>query len=337
MRRLVLVFTSLALILSGCNVGQTENIDIVLDALDRIENSERRYVYTEVLAEDGTETVVEGTVEDDLRYHAKASVNDDPIYEQIVSDDALAIRILDNSKIPSVDAIAALTGSQVIGDLLRSGDWVLDHGAAPPLNPPLTSEGTIAIGVNPVLDASYFVEYIRRSIDEGSGVWKWNEEDLFVYNDFYGGKTGDPFEPAARDSGLARYDVLPPGLPARSERGTQSALPGAAEFRKMAIYIKDGLVIRVTEFIDIVSRIEFVRAQEGRAGSSQYHLELMRLALQGQTRDPVRLRRVDYTIRLDEDASVQIPDTDKLTTGLEGVFGEQGFSPLPETQAASGQ
>ena len=328
MKKLMLSFVSMSLVLGACNLNAAEEpVKVVLAALERTEALPREFVYVEET--EGFTGTVEGVVEDDLRYQAKFKADGVDVYEQVVSDDALAVRVFDATKIPGFETAAALTGSAVVGDMLASGDWVLDHGAAPPINAPLTSEGTIVIGQNPILDASYFMQYIRRSIDESSGVWKWNKEDLIVYNDFYGGEDGDPFEAVERETGIERYDVLPPRLPARSDRGTENALPGAAAFRKMALYLRDGVVVRVVEFVDIESRIEFVRALEGRAGSSEFHLELMRLALQGKTRDPVRLRRVDYAIRLNEDASVTLPTTSQLITGLEGLFGSQGLSPLP--------
>lgn len=310
------------LIASGCRGNETDQ-----EALERfLGNTERQsHGFTYVEEALGIESVVEGQVEDDLRYRALLTIEDRAVYEHIVSDDALAVKVFDPSRLPGVETAAAFVGNPIAGEALTQGQWVIDYAAAPPLVASVTTDGTLDVGKNPVLDASYIFQYVRRAIDDGREVWKFNREDLQTYNPVYGLGL-DPFQQPDEDAGLVRYDVIPPPLPARSQRGTDQALPGTAHFRKMAFFIKGQEIVRIEEIIDFDARREFVLAQRGQG--PQYHLRLLENAKNGATRDPVRPRRMSYEIRYGEDISIALPRTDVLVAGLEGIFGPAGLSPL---------
>lgn len=133
MRRLVSLVALLALVAAGA-ACQTEESDEgeLRRFLLKSERQSRDFAYQEQLEETDDIALAEGRFEDDLRWRGRLSINDEAVYEQIVSDDALAIRVLDSSRLPGFETASALAGnSQIIGQALEQGQWVIDYAAAP--------------------------------------------------------------------------------------------------------------------------------------------------------------------------------------------------------------
>lgn len=311
----------LALLGSACGAGQGEDLRRVRSAIDRTDLQSREFTYTEVT--DEQRVVVRGAEEDDLRYQAVVSIDGTDVFEGIISEDALALRLLDPDAAGEVVETAMGTDEEV-GQALAEGRWVLDFTAAPPIVPERGSEGELALGRNPFLDAFYIPTYLDEAVLDGAGMTRFNPEGL-DYN-----PRDDPWEDDAernlQDQGLQRFDLILPPLPRRSERGTQQALPNVEHFRKMAFYMKGRTLIEVREQVDMEDRQEFRRAAEGRA--AEYYLELLQAARGGFTQEPVRERRMTYEVRSVGNADpVRLPD-DAVTGTLESILGPSGLGSL---------
>lgn len=229
--RLVLAVAVLVPALAACG-SPNQDLDEVRAAMARTELLARRFVYTEETLD--TAVAVEGLVEDDFRYKAQLTLDGKPAYVEAVQDDAIAARIL------STD------GGQIYGDL-GTFDWVLDPIGAPDLASVVTREP----GVDPVLDSLDVFRYINDVMLRENVIVRFEEED-FEYR-----AVEDPFDQPEKGSGVVRYDVRPFRLPKASDaaNGNQVA-PDARFFRKAAIYIKDGLVVRVQEDIDVAGKLD---------------------------------------------------------------------------------
>ena len=103
-----------------------------------------------------------------------------------------------------------------------------------------------------MIEARAALAYVGQAGNESLEVKRFDPEDLSpVYN-----RSEDTFPRPSRDSGVIRYDFRRPPLPAVSAAagsgaGGQGAYPAAKHFRRMAVYVKDGLIIQVREAIDL--------------------------------------------------------------------------------------
>ncbi len=340
----------LAVLASACT-EQDRPIERLRRYIEATERAPREIIYVEKTAH--VTQVVRGQVEDDLRYqatlHAAPETSSDqlfadpmasaeggaPVLEQVISDDALAVRILDPGRLPQLQSEAEVElGSQVVTDALMSGRWILDYQGAPPLIATRTREGSISVGQRPILDSYYVLQYVKRAIEEGQ-VQDFNP-DRIDYN-----PRDDPFPHPKEDLGVTRFDVVPPQLPRRSERGTEQALTSTAHFRKMAIYVRQGKVIRVLEQIEIEEHEEFRRAREGRR--PKYYLDILEQVLQGRTREPIRERRIAIEFKFPGEFQVTLPVQEALAANLGELFGPKGLAvargpsePEPEMGGGAG-
>jgi hypothetical protein len=313
LRMISLLLTFLLMSASACS--RDVNPEQELRAfLKKTEKASREFIYRET-ARDRTINVV-GRVQDDLRYSQVLNVDGTNVMETVVADDALAVRLISPEKATEFASIGAFTSSQIIGDALTSGQWVLDHAAAPPLSAPVTREGQPPVGENAVLDAAYLFQYLERAIAEGRDVWEFDEDDISYK------PSEDPFEKPNRDAGIKRYDVRPPLLPRRSARGTESALPSTAHFRKLSFYVREDKLIRVEEVIDFESHPEFLRAKRGEG--SDFLKEQLESVRGGRTREPLPLRRMTTILtRVGAPTFIELPTGDVLVASLGGFFGSQ--------------
>lgn len=328
MKTIAIAIVGMILFLPGCT-KELEPEQKLLKYLTATQDSPRSFLYTESPKTSIRELTsdlngarehftVTGKVEDDLRVSAKLRVGEVEVLEQTISEDTLAVRVVDPSKVPGLGG-GPVGGSMIVGDALRSGKWVLDYAGAPPLIAQRTREGAIKVGEKPLLDAVYVFQYFRRAIDEAQSVELFNK-DLVTYD-----PREDPFPQPKEEAGEQRYDLAAPPLPRRSARGTASGLPGASNFRKMVFYVKGGKVIEVREEIEYENHRDFRRALEGRG--PKYPLTLLAAVRAGKGREPVRVRTMSYRASNigDEKLKVTLP-TDFLAANLAGTFGPQGIT-----------
>jgi hypothetical protein len=256
-RRLLATALILAAALGGaCTRAVTEK-DRLLAAIDSTEKLARTFDYQETAA--GHRVDVRGVVHDDFRYSEDATLDGQPLAQQVVYDDARAFRIEDPQQLAaflsvshagysSQDASAAIAS---LPAALKQGRWVVDPKGVVGLSQPSSIPDP---GVDPLVDALASLEYARRSINQASDVQLYNPQSENYRPAL------DPFP--RPPSGVLRYDLVPPDLPPRQVAGgaganaaVQNQVPGVPFFRLMAFYVKDGVVQQVRESISIDRRL----------------------------------------------------------------------------------
>lgn len=271
-------------LLAGCGEPEDDE-DRLLAAISRTDRLAYNFVYEDTrpdfgaMAEafgapaapsDGPEVFessrVQGVVEDDFRFKVQLAVEDRPTLEKVVADDTVAVRFLDpNSLNRFVDRAVAETVETdtdregiSVPEALQSGRWVIDPEGAPQQLLGLAADR--AVGVDPILDALTTFTHVRAAVDKAFDVERFSKDSLDpAYR-----KSEDPFPAPDEDSGVIRYDLRRPKLPAPGSIGGsgQPDLPSTQHFRKMAVYVnEEGHVIQVLERVEITGKqVEEFRA-----------------------------------------------------------------------------
>ncbi|HVV37098.1 MAG TPA: hypothetical protein VHC63_10885 [Acidimicrobiales bacterium] len=186
---------------------------------------------------------VRGLIEDDFRYKARLTVDGTDALDEVVNDDALAVRFLDPSFVSKFTSRTG--GDAATRAFLNARYWVLDETGAPSIGDAAVTDRVI--GVDPIVDSLSVVDYTLDAISAAAAVKKFSAEDI----DYR--PLEDPFPQPAKGSGVTRWDLVPPNLPKADALDTGQAsaanLARVQNFRKMAIYVKDGKVIQIREQI----------------------------------------------------------------------------------------
>lgn len=255
-RRLLSVLLCVAALMTlvGACGENNDFEDELRAAIRKTETQPRTFFYTDDI--EGQKVAVRGAIEDDFRYRARVEVNGAPALDEIVSDDTLADRLLEPSLLP---LFAAKTGGTQPDppavQALQSGMWVVDPSGAPSLVAGAKEERNV--GDDFIIDALNTFRYVEQAIIDAPlpRVERFNPESIS-----YRAKE-DPFpRPKA---GVKRYDITRSRVPRRSDSGGNQNVFGAAVFRKMSIYVRDGNVVEVREFIDIAARLEDIEKNFG--------------------------------------------------------------------------
>lgn len=284
---------ALASLFSAC--ADEERNDVILrDALRRTERLARRYTYTDESA--GTLVTVQGVVDDDFRHAERLLIDDQPALDQVVKDDSIAVRFLATNLVPRFigprgGTIDVPDGPKAVPvpDVLATRRWVVDQSGAPAV----LGRRVRADGADPVFDALTTLKYVEESIGFAQFVRIFNPEAL----DYKPAE--DPF-PHPKD-GQKRYDLQRPPLPRAADGagggGANQAVPGLHHFRRMAVYVEDGLVREVREVIDVETRLRELarvygvdfpdRPPSELAGIAVDSINAVRVA---QGNDPIRVR-----------------------------------------------
>jgi hypothetical protein len=248
--RLVAVGSLAALAaLPGCGHRFTE-AELVKAAIHRTHKVINSIDYTDARG-DG-ETSVRIAQADDFRIKARVSYDGQPGFDEVAFDDALAVRFVQPERVGKIltanggQETTEISGIPVI-DALRSRRWVLDATQAPFI---ATGSGrTAQIGKDPVADALQALDYVEAAVGEAEGLQRYSPDSI---SPAYPKSEDDLPKPAA---GETRYDLRRPKLPtaAAATSGAQGELsfPTTKHFRKMAVYLKDGLVTHVVEHVDL--------------------------------------------------------------------------------------
>lgn len=190
----------------------------------------------------GSLVQVRGLVEDDFRYKARLTVDGQDAIDEVVNDDALAVRFLEPSY---VTKFTSREGGEVsTRAALSARYWVTDPVGAPSIGDAAVADRTI--GVDPIVDSLSVIDYAEDAVSASKFAFKWNAERL----DYR--PLEDPFPRPAKGSGVERWDLEPPDMPKADaiETGQANAsLARAPHFRHMAIYVKDGRVVQIREQI----------------------------------------------------------------------------------------
>jgi hypothetical protein len=233
--------------LGACG-DRVDDRDRLLASLRRTRALALTFSYREDAA--GQRLGVDGVVEDDFRYAGRLSLDGVPLYEQVVADDLLGFRMLATDKLPATSLTPAPEGDAAI----RSSSWVVDPVGAPPLSTAKKRTGPIG-GRDLLAEAYTYLLQVEADVTEAAAVRKYSDEALYYK------PSEDPFPTPKDDSGVTRYDLERPRLPRASQAsggagGAASRLPGARHFRKLSIYVKDGLVQRVLERVAFDERLD---------------------------------------------------------------------------------
>lgn len=351
MRRRRLAMTALlvvtALGLSGCK-GATDAEKRLREALHNTEKLSNTFLYRETVHDKAGdhETDVRGLVEDDLRYKARVAADGKPVLDEVVSDDAIAIRFLDPAAMgrflrkpatarqsgsgvggseaaPAPDAGIGVTvttpGGPQAAEVLASKRWLLDAAGAPSAFATATGH---KLGDDPVADSRAVFAYVDRAINEAARVVEYNPESLEYRKD------EDPFETPKDGSGVTRYDFEQPKLPKASQTGSgaNQVTPDTRNFRKMSVYVKDKRIIRVVEKIDVEPLLDDLEkiydakfpADVPRQALAAIAIEALNVIRTGQGQDPIRMREMEYSLKdLGTAVKVDLPtDTIKGSAAL---------------------
>lgn len=347
-------------VLAGCGKRETDN-DRLREAIEETRRMSAQFNYQDIRA-DAT-TSVEGLIEDDFRFKARVFYDGEPGFDEVVSDDVLAMRVLDPSRLPdlidvdmaaTVDQSTEIKGVSVV-QALKSKRWVQDPSGAPVVSGLGLGESTI--GKDPAIDAVTVLDYTLEAMKQSDGARKYDPDTL---SPTYRGNE-DPFEKPKE--GEIRYDLVKPRLPSpgesRSGSGGELVVPSTKHFRKLAVYVKDNKVLRIDERIEVTGRsvddfIEwidtFLREADNAAGREALKevvdttprnelgdvlMGLLSRNLQSFGEPPILVRDMKYELSgLGEKLTVTLPEEQKVQGKLTAMV-TSGASKKPK-QAAPG-
>ncbi|MHB8467241.1 MAG: hypothetical protein ACYDH6_23780 [Acidimicrobiales bacterium] len=311
MRRLLGIVVVGALLVAGTTACKRNDRSrtTVLDALQRTQQLSGRYVYDDNAS--GTDTVVHGIVADDYRYKSDVSVNGSTKVDEVVLDDALADLFVDSLSLPLLarrspdgtlllpppDVVAMTKSGISVLDALESHRWVVDATGAPQVT------GTTAkhpIGQDPIFDARSVFTYAQLAARQAITVTKYDAESTtptFKPQD-------DPFPKPKHGARLTRYDLGPPPVPRKDStnglNGGNQQVPDVTHFRRMVIYVENGLVVRIMEVVDLQWKLNDVRRNYSlslagspaqQAATALAGINTVRV---GQGNEPIRARSMDF-------------------------------------------
>ncbi|GAC1528584.1 MAG: hypothetical protein NVS3B12_00760 [Acidimicrobiales bacterium] len=296
-------------LLGGCTKGSQDK-KMLQAALERTQRMSGRFLYAEHA--DDADRVVKGIVADDLRYKAELAVNGSPTVQEVVSDDAVADLFVDPQAVPLLarrgadgklldapadDAVPGPTGISVV-DALATRRWVLDPVGAPDV----FAKGTKhPIGEDPIFDARDIFAYTLRAVDQAAAIQRFDPESI---DPAFKAKN-DHFPRPAHGAKLIRYDLRAPHLPRKDSTqgsGSNQRVPEAANFRRMSVFVRNGVVQRIMEEIDVVSELDDLKRTyslkldgppERQATAAIEGINAVRL---GQGNDFIRPRTMDFQL-----------------------------------------
>jgi hypothetical protein len=269
---------------------------------------------------------VEAVVEDDLRYRARLAADGRPVYEEVASEDALAAHALDPAGFSILnrptDAAAAAPTPPSAADglgLLRSGTWVRDELGAPTLQVPAAAERKARRheGDDPIIDALNVLRYVDRSV-AALPVFRFDPEAL-TYKPWE-----DPFPRPDVKQGVERYDVFQIPVPTPTGKGDPALLVSIATFRKLSIYVRQGVVVQVREFVDLERSLSDLESKLGiRTPHEKSTAERAAIALAkingahgSQGDEPIRPRTLTVDLSLPHGVSTALPSEAKVASLL---------------------
>lgn len=342
-RRYLALTAAAALLATGAACAKNEDKLNLLDTLDKSSHSSGVFRYSDETPASPfakpQSVAVRGLIEDDFRYKARLTVNSVDVLDEVVNDDALAVRFLEPSFIPNFTGAG---GKADVRAALNARYWVADLQGAPPIGDAAVQDALL--GVDPIVDALSVIDYVKDAVSSAPGVKKFNSEAL----DYRPAE--DPFPRPAPGSGVTRWDTAAKPMPRADELNTgngNASLARADVFRKMAIYVKDGRVVQVREQIaakfDLLDRFRgyIVRLLDKAGGEGNMRLKAQVEALEGQPEqlepllnfilnialeqageEPVRFRTMKFEFaRQGEKVRADLPSGSQVQRGSLDFFG----------------
>lgn len=321
----VALLLALALTASSClSLSQTRQAaEKALEAIHETRSLAREFLYRETT--DAGKVEVKGVFEDDLRFAFIVAHDSVGQFEAVVSDDTVAVRLLDPAVIPP-DVSIPDPSAQALIDELRTGAWVVDPAGAPTLDFVLAADVSGPdIGKNPIRDALSVFPYVLLALREAGSVREWNKDDT---QPAYRGVENDFFEDPSESLGVSRFDLVRPPLPRREGTNTEANEPRIFHFRKIALYVRDGAIVKIKEEIEFENHIQMRRAKE--EGQPKFLLDMLDRLKSGDTETEIRPRQMTFEITPLPSAKVVIPQgtSADLAMAVSFIFG-QGAAEVP--------
>ena len=286
-RRIALVLCAVVALTAACS-EETTGTKEVRAAINATRLDPHRFSYAVLSPESSYQ--VQGLVEDDFRYKARLLTDSAPVLDEVVNDDAIAVRFaqpallgsfIDDSQRDVAKLETGLNGVTVL-DVLKAKRWVLDPSGAPSLTD--ASRTLRNQGKDPIFDALGVFDYVEQAMAESVDVNKWSADDL---NPAYRA-TEDVFPQPSEESGVKRFDLRRPFLPpvGSSTGSSADSFLATKHFRKMAIYVKDNRIIRVMERVELTGKaaddfVGYVKQVLKNVGFGKKDLEAFEDSLKG--------------------------------------------------------
>lgn len=283
MRRLLALAVVALAVLAACGQPHQDLMD-VRNALNKTDNSAFTYKYTDTDITTKRSVEVDVDSQDSFRTSATLSLNGTPLLDEMLVDDAVALRLRD----PAQWNPAANTP---LAPILGSGKWVVDPAGAPPVLFAGNQQDITKTGIDPLSDALNATQYVRAVMALGVNVIRFNKDSLDYRPD------EDPFRKYVDDdikAGLVRYDVVPPALPRTANASQPGRLPDARFFRRLSIYVKNGRMVRVLEVVDFEDQPDMLKAK--REHKPKFLLQQLDQLRKGAGENPVRQRAMSIYV-----------------------------------------
>jgi PBP1b-binding outer membrane lipoprotein LpoB len=351
---IVALVTMIATLTSGCGREHLTDANRLRAIMATTARLPHRFVYTETTSR--AKISVQGAVEDAFRYKAAVSLDGNVAMEEVVRDDALADRFIENAAFGIfVRKAQAPTGGTVVQaspggvapnvqaspevvQALTAQQWVIDPVGAPSLLASASEKHPL--GADPIFDSLTAFRYVELAIREAARVKKFNADDLD-----YKPKE-DPFPKPGKASGVDRYDLERSRLPRPQDVAGASAnqvIPSTRHFRKMAVYVKNGRVIQILEQVDVESRLrDLQKNYDVKIPASlplneriDVAIESINAVRRGQGIEPIRVRTMSLQfLDLGKPNHVTLPDAP--VKGSLAAFQNRGRSTTQADAAAAG-
>ena len=344
-----LVVLTMSGLAAGCGKAEQDALKDVRAALRKTAELSYRYTYDVELPVARAAWEVRGIIEDDLRFKTQLSFDGKPAMEEVISDDALATRVL----VPDIlkiyenpqggrgdtgnrqgDAEEKLAPPLEVKSALAAGHWVMDPSGAPAL-----LGGAVdmrALGADPLYDSLTMFQYVEQVL-RVNGVYEFNDDalDYRPQEDPFRDNLPQKLFPGRK---VKRYDVGRPPLPKASDTQAGNQLtPGMEHFRYMAIYIEDGVIIRIDETINLELQLDDLR--------SNYELDLpkdpeeaiavsvkaINAVRSAQGDPPLVVRNVSLQLAsIGEENKIELPQGEGIVMGSLSVLKGRGRSAASE-------
>jgi len=238
--------TTFTTVLGACGKPEQVAVKQLRAAIAKTSRLPTQFDYIEV-TNAGVKTEVQGVIEDDFRYRSKLFINGKGVMDEIVHDDALAEKFAEpdelakfvrRNSLPTAPVEGLPTKAETVQEL-KTGQWVIDPSGAPSILGQ-AAEGRQQ-GDDPIYDSRTIFQYLEHTA-RTMPVIKFNP-DALEYK-----PKEDPFPKPGKGSGVIRYDFVRAPVPRPSQSGGgNQAVPDTINFRKMAVYVKNGIILRVLE------------------------------------------------------------------------------------------
>jgi hypothetical protein len=234
-----------------------------------------------------------------------------PIEEEATDDDGLAARSLAPNVLGALltvspsDPVAGQDQAPVSGQLpadaqrsvtaLQQGRWVSDPTGAPSLA--VSPDDKRKQGDDPVFDALTALDYVERAVNASQAVTRYNPDSLEpTYK-----PSEDPFPKPKVGAKTQRWDLRQFPIPKPDSFSSTGAqiVPSVVNFRKMAIYIQDGVIVEVREVIDVQHKLpDLIRDYKIPSNTTaQQAVDALNRVRVGQGNESLRLRSMVLDLR----------------------------------------